>query len=292
MDRHEKKKQREHRARGVTLPLFKNSTKEGATTYIDWCNSVDELVQDKVGVKCIKSLVLQSLEGSPKDTARLANKRGKGTLADILLVLDKAYGRLALYVHLQSELCNIQQMYKESAQDYFEQMVRLQIAIQDKYPTWLKDAELEQTAQEAYFNGLRDEFKLRVAYMLDNPGIKVTDLVEAVRHIEATTKRCRIQRQDASYYPASTSTKPAYQKDQHKDLNGKHNHNRGVINAKPAQTESDSSSEEEDLEEAEQQRITGKNAMWWEGYYMCAVTKADDADMFFNLCYNCHESGH
>ena len=119
-DRCEKKKQRECRARGVTLPLFKNSTKEGTTTYIDWCNSVDELVQDKVSVECIKSLVLQSLEGPPKDMARLANKRGKGTLADILLVLDKAYGRSALYVHFQSELCNIQQMYKESARDYFE----------------------------------------------------------------------------------------------------------------------------------------------------------------------------
>ena len=90
-DQYEKKKQRERRARGVTLPLFKNSTKEGAMTYIDWRNSVDELVQDKVGVECIKSLVLQSLEGPPKDTARLANKRGKGTLADILLVLDKVY---------------------------------------------------------------------------------------------------------------------------------------------------------------------------------------------------------
>ena len=102
----------------------------------------------------IKSLVLQSLEGPLKDTARLANKRGKGTLADILLVLDKAYGRSALYVHLQLELCNIQQMYKESAQDYFERMVQLQVAIQDKYPTRLKDAKLERTAQEAYFNGL------------------------------------------------------------------------------------------------------------------------------------------
>ena len=119
-DGHEKKKQRERRARGATLPLFTNSTNEGATMYIDWCNSVDELVQDKVGMERIKSLVLQSLEGPPKDTVRLANKRGKGTLADILLVLDKVYGRSASYIHLQSELCNIQQMYKESTQDYFE----------------------------------------------------------------------------------------------------------------------------------------------------------------------------
>ena len=128
--------------------------------------------------------------------------------------------------------------------------------------------------------------------MLDNPGIKVTDLVEAVQHIEATTEWRRIQRQDASYYPASTSTKLVYQKDQCKDPNGKHNHNRGVINAKLAQIESDSSSEEEDPEEAEWQRIADENAIWQDGYYMCAVTKADNADMFFNLCYNCHEPGH
>ena len=148
--------------------------------YINWRNSIDELVQDKVSVEHIKSLVLQSLEGLLKDTARLANKRGKGTLANILQVLDKAYGQSASYVHLPSELCNIQQTFKESTQDYFERMVRLQVAIQDKYPTQLKDVELEQTAQEAYFNGLQDEFKPRVAYMLDNPGIRVTDLVEAV----------------------------------------------------------------------------------------------------------------
>ena len=141
-------------------------------------------------------------------------------------------------------------------------MVWLQVVIQDKYPTRLKDAKLELMAQEAYFNGLQDEFKPRVAYMLDNPDIKVTDLVEAVQHIEAPTERCCIQRQDASYYPASTSAKPVYQKDQRKDLNGKHNHNRGVINAKLAQIESDPSSEEEDPEEAERQRIADENAIW------------------------------
>ena len=58
------------------------------------------------------------------------------------------------YVHLQLELCNIQQMYKESAQDYFERMVQLQVVIQDKYPTRLKDTKLERMTQEAYFNGL------------------------------------------------------------------------------------------------------------------------------------------
>ena len=29
-----------------------------------------------------------------------------------------------------------------------------------------------------------------------------------------------------------------------------------------------------------------------DGYYMCAMAKADDADVFFNACFNCWEEGH
>ena len=59
---------KDHQARGATLPLFKNSSKEGATKYINWRNSVD----NKLDKKQIQSLVLQSLEGPPKDMACLA----------------------------------------------------------------------------------------------------------------------------------------------------------------------------------------------------------------------------
>ena len=85
-------------ARRATLPLFKNSSKEGATMYIDSRNSVDELIADKLDKKRIWSLVLQSLEGPPKDTASLAYKNEKGSLKDILQALDKLYSRSASYM--------------------------------------------------------------------------------------------------------------------------------------------------------------------------------------------------
>ena len=49
---------------------------------------MDELITDKLDEKQIQSLVLQSLEGPPKDTARLAYKNRKGSLKDILQALD------------------------------------------------------------------------------------------------------------------------------------------------------------------------------------------------------------
>ena len=101
-ERRERQQRKERLHKGATLPLFKNSSKEGATLYVDWRNCVNEMITEKVDEDRVWSLVMQSLEGPPKDTARLAFKKGKGTLKDILKALDKLYGRSASYVHLQS----------------------------------------------------------------------------------------------------------------------------------------------------------------------------------------------
>ena len=87
----ERQRCKERIAKGATLLLFKNSSKEGATPYIDWRNCVDEMIADKLDEARIRSLVMQSLEGPPKDTAHLAFRKGKGTLKDILRALDKLY---------------------------------------------------------------------------------------------------------------------------------------------------------------------------------------------------------
>ena len=297
-DHRERQRCKERLAKGATLPLFKNSSKEGATPYVDWRNCVDEMITDKLDEKRIWSLVMQSLEGPPKDTARLAFKKGKGTLRDILKALDKLYGRSASYVHLQSEMCNIQQLYKESAQDYYERLVHLQVAIQDKYPERLHELELERTAQEAFYNGLRDEFKPMIVHMLENPKVTVGDLVEAIRKIESIQERCRIQRQDASHYPASTSTsynKPAFHKDRGKDKDkGKGNGNgKGPIKAKAAQIQSDIESESDDIsEDSEAERAADENALWRDGYYCHAIRHADQSEQFFGACFNCRGEGH
>ena len=216
--------------------------------YIDWRNSVDELIADKLDEKQIRSLVLQSLEDPPKDTARLAYKNGKGSLKDILWPLDKLYGCSASYIHLQLEMCNLQQTYKESVQDYYEWLVHLQVAIQDKYPEHLHDLELERTVQEAFYNGLQEEYKPMVVHMSESPNVTVRDLVEAVWKIEAMNEWRRLQQINATRCPLSmlsTYNKPTYGKDKDhdkdkKDCKDKHNgHSRGVIKANPQHVESE-----------------------------------------------------
>ena len=97
-------------------------------------------------------------------------------------------------------MCNIQQTYKESVQDYYEWLVWLQVAIKDKYPECLHDLKLERTAQEAFYNGLSEEYKLMVVHMLESPDMTIWDLVEAIKKIEATNECWHLQWIDATRY--------------------------------------------------------------------------------------------
>ena len=294
-ERRERQCWRERRGNGAMLPLFKNSSKEGATPYIDWRNCVNELVADKLDEARIQSLVMQSLEGLLKDTARLAFKKGKGTLKDILKVLDKLYGRSASYVHLQSEMCNIQQLYRESAQDYYEWLICLQVAIQDRYPERLHEMELERTAQEAFYNGLCNEYKPMVVHMLENPGVTVGDLVEAVRKVESIQERRHIQRQDASRYAPSTSYhKPAFEKDKGKDKDWRDDRGnpKSAVRAQVTQVEPDSELEFSSSAESDEEGSADENALWRDGYYCCAIRNVDQLETFFGACFNCRDQDH
>ena len=249
------------------------------------------MIADKLDEAHICSLVMQSLEGPPKDMAHLAFKKGKETLKDILKALDKLYGRSALYVHLQAEMCNIQQLYKESAQDYYEWLIHLQVTIQDKYPKRLHDLELERTAQEVFYNGLRDEYKPMIVHMLENPDITMGDLVEAVRKVELVQERCRIQHQDASRYPSSTLTsyrKPAFHKGKDKDKRD----DKVFIKAKAAQIESEMESDTNEPGDSDAERPADENVLWRDGYYCCAVCHVEQTEHFFGACFNCQNEGH
>ena len=123
-----------------------------------------------------------------------------------------------------------------------------------------------------------------ISHLLDNPGITVTDLVEAVRQIEVTQEHWRILHQDTfTHYPASTSAgyqKPSYQKDQ-KPAKA------GVINAKPTKYEEVDASADETAACSEDE-----TEEWKDGYYICAIRQAEEAQNFFSTCFNCREPEH
>ena len=121
--------------------------------------------------------------------------------------------------------------------------------------------ELEWTSQEAFYNGLREEYKQMVVHML----------VEAVQKIEAMLERQCQQRINASCYPLLKLMYSKNKDQDHKD--GKlHSQSESVIKAKATQMKPDS--ELEDIHtkaNLEAKQLEDENALWKDSYYCCAI---------------------
>ena len=145
-------------------------------------------------------------------------------------------------------------------------------------------------AQEAFYNGLRDEYKPMVVHMLENPGVTNGDLVKAVRKVESTQERRRIQRQDASHYAPSTSyRKPAFEKDKGKDKDRRDDRGnpKSTVRVQVTQVEPDSEPELRLSADSDEERSADENALWRDGYYCCAIRNVDQSETFFGACFNC-----
>ena len=108
-----------------------------------------------------------------------------------------------------------------------------------------------------------------IVHMLENADVTVGDLVEAVRKVESIQEQCRIQHQDTSRYPSSTSTsyhKPAFNKDKNKnrdkDKKDDKGNGKGTIKVKAAQLELESKSNCDASEDSDAERSADKNALW------------------------------
>ena len=75
----------------LTLLLFKDSKKEDAITYVDWCWQVQALIDCRIPARRVRDLVMEALEGPPKSDALGKYNQGDKSLKDILGVLDKVY---------------------------------------------------------------------------------------------------------------------------------------------------------------------------------------------------------
>ena len=134
-----------------------------------------------------------------------------------------------------------------------------------------------------------------IVHMLESPDVTVGDLVEAVRKVESIQERCRIQRQDASRYPASTSTsyhKRNFQKEKDKDKKDDHGSSKSAIRAKAAQIDMDIESDADVSSDSDAEKSANKNALWRDGYYCCAMRQAEQTEHFFGACFNCRNEGH
>ena len=246
----------------------------------------------------VYDLVMEALEGPPKSDALAEYNQGDKSLKDILGVLDNIYSEQTSYIALQSELCNMQQAYGELAKAFYQRMIPIIVQIQEKHAGHLKEEELANTAKDAFYNGLREEYKPLIAHKVDKPDIRVSDLLQDVQKIEENEAR-RWARYPPSVLarnnnnnnnnshsttykgqPDGTGYKGSHYKDKKSDTIGVRmvnadNPDDGAI---PAKTEV--KSPEDGI------------MIWNDRYYYCLRQQAYDVDHHMGTCYNCRETGH
>ena len=114
-------KKEEDRCKGkVVLSLFQDSPKEGALTYTDWCQEVEEYLRKGYDDNRIKDAMLSSVERQAYVNFRSCNEGRNRTPVQILKEMDSIYNVSITFRDLNARMCGLKQEMNEPIKAYYE----------------------------------------------------------------------------------------------------------------------------------------------------------------------------
>ena len=279
-------KQRDHKNGWVVLPLFRESTKEGALTYTNWRLEVEEYITKKYPRPKINEAMFTSLEGKAKRNYQACDEKGDLSPEKILEKMDMIYGTSISFRDLNAKLCRLKQGDRESPKDYYERMVDISVALKEYHGDQFQPGELARMKKQCFFAGLRENYKYLVSHLKDQ------DDVDPVLMLK------EIQECDELQYPASTSNPPKgtgdspakntnYYDKKNYDRRGYRNYMAHAANIRGSPQDYESDSLLEDASERENDDVQQDRS-----YHVGVTFMADEGEAFFRKCYNCGEPGH
>ena len=151
----------------IQLPQF-NDPKEGAkVTYRQWKHDV-RMQRESFTDRAVMRAAIYSLSGDPGELAR--SLPVGATLDQLLLEMDRVYGRVGTFHDQHGALFQLEQRHGENVQSY---AVRVQSAISSLQEEWPVDfATLDEAALRAdrFYAGLIPSIQDRLEYMWPAPG--------------------------------------------------------------------------------------------------------------------------
>ena len=219
--------------------------------------------------------------------------QGDRSLKDNLGVLDKVYGFQISYIALQSELCNMQQAYGESAKAFYQRMAPIIIQIKEKHAGHLKEEELANTTKDSFYNSLREKYKPLITHKVDKLDIRVSNLLQEVRKIEENEARRQTK------YPPSVSARNSNNKNSNNNNNYKgqtdgtgyksHHYKDKKPDAIGIRMVNDN---EMAVAENDVKLPEDNYSIWNDGYCYCLKQQTDEVDHCMGTCYNSRKPGH
>ena len=190
--------------RWLSFPLFRESTKEDAISYQDWCSEIEDALEQGHNPAKVKEAMFASLESMAKDNAKMINENGDLHVTHILDGLDSLYGVSMMFQLLNAALCGLQWRPMESAHAYYNRMAQITVILRKHHGNRHRLGELARMSKDCFYAGLLPENCPMVVHLKDQPHTTPLDLLRALLEQEENDALTRTR------YPPSTSTRPSH----------------------------------------------------------------------------------
>ena len=275
------RKEDERRKGKVVLSLFRDSPKEGALTYTDWCRGVEEYIWKGYDDNRIKDAMLSSVEGQAYVNFRSCDEGRNHTPAQILKEMNSIYNVSVTFRDLNAQMCGLKQGMNEPIKTYYERMADISVKLEQYHGDHFGLGELKMMKKDCFYAGLKEHNKYLVSHMKDREQYGPAQMLR------------EIWEQEDSRYPANTSLKPNHTDSGNK--NTSHYNKNLTYDKLQAYTVRhtnvpirDQGGDEPDLSPTND---IDQDKIYDEGYYIAVINTANEADKWGH-CFNCGKEGH
>ena len=161
-------KKEEDRCKGkVVLSLFRDSPKEDALTYTDWCPQVEEYLWKGYDENRVKDAMLSSVEGQAYVNFRSCDEGRNRTPAQILREMDSIYNISVTLWDLNAWMCGLKQGMNRPIKTYYEGMTDISFKLGQYHGDHFGLGELSLMEKDCFYAGLKEHNKYLVLHMKD-----------------------------------------------------------------------------------------------------------------------------
>ena len=266
----------------VVLSLFRDSPKEGALTYTDWCQEVEEYLRKGYDDNRVKDAMLSSVEGQAYVNFCSCDEGRNRTPTQILREMDSIYNVSVTFRDLNAQMCSLKQGMNEPIKSYYEWMVGISVKLEQYHGDHFGPGELSLMKKDCFYTRLKEHNKYLVSHMKDRDQYGPVQMLKEIRE------------QEDSRYLANTTPKPHNQDNHNKNVN--HYGGKGPTYDKTrtyAVRHTEVHLPEPEQEEPDSPPVSEFNPgeVYDEGYYVAIIAMANEAERW-GCCFNYGKEGH
>ena len=168
----------------VVLSLFRDSPKEGALTYTDWCHEVEEYIRKGYDDNRIRDAMLSSIEGQAYINFRSCDEGRNCTPAQILNEMDSIYNVSVTFRDLNAQMCGLKQGANEPIKTYYERMADISVKLEQYHGDCFGPGELKMMKKDCFYAGLKEHNKYLVSHMKDREQYGPAQMLREIREQE------------------------------------------------------------------------------------------------------------